>query len=92
MHFFQQNFNGENITPGDKGDFLHEMWEHGLHLIPCGSPLEVVPKYFRTRHPFDTDDVLKAKWAKTPRVKWTHYQKIQPSEKEISQWHEQYPD
>ena len=80
MHFFQQNFNGENITPSDKGDFLHEMWEHGLHLIPCGSPLEVVPKYFRTRHPFDTDDVLKAKWAKTPRVKWTHYQKIQPSE------------
>ena len=91
MHFFQQTSDGENITPGDKGDFLHEMWEHGLHLIPCGSPTETVPMYFRSRHPFDTDDVLKSRWAKTPRVKWTHYQKIQPSEKEITEWHQQYP-
>ena len=41
--------------------------------------------------PLDTEDELKAKWAKTPRVKWQHYQKIQPSQDEIKQWHSQYP-
>ena len=92
MHFFQQKFCGENLEPDHKADWLHAMWELGFHVIPCGSPKETVPQYFRSRHPFDTDDALKAKWAKTPRVKWTHYQTIQPSEEEIKQWHSQYPE
>jgi hypothetical protein len=90
-HFFQAKFDGQEITNEQKGDWLHDMWEHGLHIIPCGSPHEIVPAYYRKRHPFDDELALKSKWAKTPRINWSHYQNIQPSDQEIQQWHEQYP-
>lgn len=90
-HFFQAKFDGQEITNEQKGDWLHDMWEHGLHIIPCGSPHEIVPAYYRKRHPFDDELALKSKWAKTPRINWSHYQNIQPSDQEIRQWHEQYP-
>ena len=64
-HFFQAKFDGQEITHEEKGDWLHDMWEHGLHIIPCGSPHEIVPAYYRKRHPFDDELALKAKWAKT---------------------------
>ena len=89
--FLPSGVNGSELAPEAKLELLHDMWENGMHIIPCGSPTEAVPQYFRTRHPFDTEDALKAKWAKTPRVKWQHYQKIQPSREEIQQWHNQYP-
>ena len=89
--FLPSGVNGSELAPEATLDLLHDMWENGMHIIPCGSPTEAVPQYFRTRHPFDTEDALKAKWAKTPRVKWQHYQKIQPSREEIQQWHNQYP-
>jgi len=89
--FLPAGVNGAELAPEAKLELLHDMWENGMHIIPCGSPTEAVPQYFRTRHPFDTEDALKAKWAKTPRVKWQHYQKIQPSREEIQQWHTQYP-
>ena len=89
--FLPAGVNGSELAPEAKLELLHDMWENGMHIIPCGSPTEAVPQYFRTRHPFDTEDTLKAKWAKTPRVKWQHYQKIQPSREEIQQWHTQYP-
>ena len=90
MPFLSSDSDGP-MSPEAKEELLHTMWEHGMHIIPCGSPTEVVPQFFRTRHPFDTEEDLKAKWAKTPRVKWQHYQKIQPSRDEIAQWHNQYP-
>ncbi len=90
MPFLSSNTDGP-MSPEAKEELLHDMWEQGMHIIPCGSPTEVVPQYFRTRHPFETEEDLKAKWAKTPRVKWQHYQKIQPSKDEINQWHTQYP-
>ena len=90
MPFLSSDSDGP-MSPEAKEELLHTMWEHGMHIIPCGSPSEVVPQYFRQRHPFDTEEDLKAKWAKTPRVKWQHYQKIQPSQDEIAQWHAQYP-
>ena len=90
MPFLSSDSDGP-MSPEAKEELLHTMWEHGMHIIPCGSPSEVVPQYFRQRHPFDTEEDLKAKWAKTPRVKWQHYQKIQPSQDEIVQWHAQYP-
>ena len=62
-----------------------------MHIIPCGSPSEMVPQYFRNRNPFAEEDELKRKWAKTPRMNWRNYQKIQPSREEITQWHKQYP-
>ena len=89
--FLPSGVNGSELAPEAKLELLHDMWENGMHIIPCGSPTEAVPQYFRTRHPFDTEDALKAKWAKTPRVKWQHYQKIQPSREEIQQWHTKYP-
>ena len=89
--FLPSGVNGSELAPEAKLELLHDMWENGMHIIPCGSPTEAVPQYFSTRHPFDTEDALKAKWAKTPRVKWQHYQKIQPSREEIQQWHNQYP-
>ena len=89
--FLPSGVNGSELAPEAKLELLHDMWENGMHIIPCGSPTEAVPQYFRTRHPFDTEDALKAKWAKTPRVKWQHYQKLQPSREEIQQWHNQYP-
>ena len=89
--FLPSGVNGSELAPEAKLELLHDMWENGMHIIPCGSPTEAVPQYFSTRHPFDTEDALKAKWAKTPRVKWQHYQKIQPSREEIQRWHTQYP-
>ena len=62
-----------------------------MHIIPCGSPSEMVPQYFRNRNPFAEEDELKRKWSKTPRMNWRNYQKIQPSREEITQWHKQYP-
>ena len=91
MPFLSSDIEGP-MSPEAKEELLHNMWEQGMHIIPCGSPTEVVPQFFRTRHPFDTEEELKSKWAKTPRVKWQHYQKIQPSSDEISQWHSQYPN
>jgi len=90
MPFLASSYDGP-MSPEAKEELLFDMWEQGMHIIPCGSPSEVVPQYFRTRHPFDSEDELKSKWAKTPRVKWQHYQKIQPSQDEIKQWHSQYP-
>ena len=92
MSFFQQEQSGENLTFDQKADLLHDMWEQGMHIIPCGSPNETIPQYFRARHPFDTEDVLRSKWAKTPRVRWSHYQNTQPSEDEITEWHRQFPN
>ena len=89
--FLPSGVNGSELAPEAKLELLHDMWENGMHIIPCGSPTEAVPQSFSTRHPFDTEDALKAKWAKTPRVKWQHYQKIQPSREEIQRWHTQYP-
>ena len=62
-----------------------------MHIIPCGSPSEMAPQYFRNRNPFAEEDELRRKWAKTPRMNWRNYQKIQPSREEITQWHKQYP-
>ena len=70
VKLFQPEFSGASISQEQKGDWLHELWEYGVHIIPCGSPSDIVPQYFRKRHPFDDELELKAKWAKTPRVNW----------------------
>ena len=91
MPFFLEEHSGEDISPEAKEEMLLMMWEWGMHIIPCGSPSEMVPQYFRNRNPFAEEDELRRKWAKTPRMNWRHYQKIQPSREEITQWHKQYP-
>jgi len=91
MPFFLEEHSGEDISPEAKEEMLLMMWEWGMHIIPCGSPSEKVPQYFRNRNPFAEEDELKRKWSKTPRMNWRHYQKIQPSREEITQWHKQYP-
>ena len=91
MPFFLEEHSGEDISPEAKEEMLLMMWEWGMHIIPCGSPSEMVPQYFRNRNPFAEEDELKRKWAKTPRMNWRNYQKIQPSREEITQWHTQYP-
>ncbi len=91
MPFFLEEHSGEDISPEAKEEMLLMMWEWGMHIIPCGSPSEMVPQYFRNRNPFAEEDELRRKWAKTPRMNWRNYQKIQPSREEITQWHKQYP-
>ena len=91
MPFFLEEHSGEDISPEAKEEMLLMMWEWGMHIIPCGSPSEMVPQYFRNRNPFAEEDELKRKWAKTPRMNWRNYQKIQPSREEITQWHKEYP-
>ena len=91
MPFFLDEKSGEEVSPEAKLEMLLSMWEYGMHVIPCGSPSEIVPQYFRNRNPFSEEDDMKRKWSKTPRVNWQQYQKIQPSREEITQWHSQYP-
>jgi len=91
MPFFLDKKSGD-ISPEAKEELLLDMWDYGMHIIPCGSPTEVVPKYFSDRNPFTPEDELRRKWSKTPRgVRWQSYQKTQPSRDEISHWHSQYP-
>ena len=52
----------------------------------------VIPDYFKTRHPYEDDDVLVKRWAKTPRVKWADYIQKQAHLKEIKQWYLQFPN
>ena len=73
-----------------KSEMLWSFWEEGFHLIPCGSRNEIIPEYFRKRHPFESDEVLAAKWAKTPRVKWETYQRRQPTQDEMREWLARY--
>ena len=81
----------ENISDESKQEMLWSFWEEGFHLIPCGSRNEIIPEYFRKRHPFESDEVLAAKWAKTPRVKWETYQRRQPTQDELREWLTRYP-
>jgi RecA-family ATPase len=91
MPFFLDKKSGE-MSPEAKEELLLDMWDYGMHIIPCGSPAEVVPKYFSDRNPFTPEDELRRKWSKTPRgVRWQSYQKTQPSREEIIHWHSQYP-
>ena len=91
MAFFLHKKSGD-LSPEAKEELLLDMWDYGMHLIPCGSPTEVVPKYFSDRNPFTPEDELRRKWSKTPRgVRWQSYQKTQPSREEILHWHTQYP-
>ena len=91
VRLFQPEFSGESISFEQKGEWLNELLEYGIHIIPCGSPHDTVPQYFRKRHPFDDEAQLKAKWAKTPRVNWSHYQRTQPSDMEVKAWHHEFP-
>jgi len=81
----------ENFSDEAKAEMLWSFWEEGFHLIPCGSRKEIIPEYFRKRHPFESDEVLAAKWAKTPRVKWETYQRRQPTQEELRDWLARYP-
>lgn len=81
----------ENFSDEAKAEMLWSFWEEGFHLIPCGSRTEIIPEYFRKRHPFESDEVLAAKWAKTPRVKWETYQRRQPTQEELREWLVRYP-
>jgi hypothetical protein len=66
MPFFLDKKSGE-MSPEAKEELLLDMWDYGMHIIPCGSPAEVVPKYFSDRNPFTPEDELRRKWSKTPK-------------------------
>jgi len=57
MAFFLDKKSGD-LSPEAKEELLLDMWEWGMHIIPCGSPTEVVPKYFSDRNPFTPEDEL----------------------------------
>ena len=86
-----ENKSWENISEEARQEMIWSFWEEGFHLIPCGSRNEAIPEYFRKRHPFEDDDKLSAKWAKTPRVKWETYQRRQPTQEELREWLARYP-
>ena len=66
----------EQLAKETKDEMLESFWEHGLHLIPCGSKQDFIPEYFRSKHPFETEEEVKMRWSKTPRVKWSDYQAL----------------
>ena len=73
-------------------DMLISYYENNFHLIPCGSRTDVIPDYFKQRHPNEEEDVLIKRWSKTPRVKWLNISTKQPTLKEIKQWYLQFPN
>ena len=81
----------EKISKEVKDEMLESYWEHGFHLIPCGSKDEYIPEYFRKRHTFDTEEEIKARWAKAPRVKWEPFQRTQPTRQQMTQWLQTFP-
>ena len=81
----------EEISKDVKDEMLDSYWEHGFHLIPCGSKDEYIPEYFRKRHTFDTEEEIKARWAKAPRVKWEPFQRTQPTRQQMTQWLQKFP-
>ena len=81
----------EQLAKETKDEMLESFWEHGLHLIPCGSKQDFIPEYFRSKHPFETEEEVKMRWSKTPRVKWSDYQRRQPTEEELTNWLKIYP-
>ena len=82
----------EDISKEAKDEMLDSYWEHGFHLIPCGSKEEYIPEYFRKRHTFDTEEEIKSRWAKAPRVKWEAFQRTQPTREEMNDWIEKFPN
>ena len=83
---------GQDIQNDERKDMLISYHENFFHLIPCGSTTDVIPEYFKSRHPFEDDIVLQKRWSKTPRVKWADYTKKQPTLNEVKQWYLQYPE
>ena len=81
----------EKISKDVKNEMLDSYWEHGFHLIPCGSKDEYIPEYFRKRHTFDTEEEIKARWAKAPRVKWEPFQRTQPTRRQMNEWLQKFP-
>ena len=81
----------EDISKEAKDEMIDSYWEHGFHLIPCGSKEEYIPEYFRKRHTFETEEEIKSRWAKTPRVKWEAYQRTQPTREEMNDWLQKFP-
>ena len=81
----------EDISKEAKDEMLDSYWEHGFHLIPCGSKDEYIPAYFRKRHTFETEKEIKARWAKAPRVKWEAFQRTQPARQEMDDWIQKFP-
>ena len=81
----------EDISKEAKDEMLDSYWEHGFHLIPCGSKDEYIPEYFRKRHTFDTEEEIKSRWAKAPRVKWEAFQRTQPTREEMNDWIDKFP-
>ena len=80
-----------DISQEVKDEMLESYWENGFHLIPCGSKDEYIPEYFRKRHTFDTEEEIKSRWAKAPRVKWEPYQRVQPTREEMTGWLKKFP-
>ena len=81
----------EKISKEVKDEMRESYWEHGFHLIPCGSKDEYIPEYFRKRHTFDTEEEIKARWAKAPRVKWEPFQRTPPTRQQMTQWLQKFP-
>ena len=81
----------EGIIESPAAAKARELWEEGLSVIPLGAPGEDPPDWFvRDRCGGDLEDA-RAKWPKTPRIKWAAYQKRQPTESELESWIRNWP-
>jgi len=87
----QFNLVGDEIDAKSRKDMLVSYYENNFHLIPCGSRDDVIPDYFKARHPNEEEDILIKRWSKTPRVKWSDYITRQPSKGDIGNWYRQFP-
>jgi hypothetical protein len=45
---------GQDIANDERKDMLMSYHENNFHLIPCGSTNDIIPEYFKSRHPLKT--------------------------------------
>jgi len=80
------------LEEGDDEALLTARWLHerGFHLVPCGSPLLPIPKWFLDRCGGDQAEAA-SRWPKTPLVGWKEFQERQPTDQEMDAWERRFP-
>lgn len=78
-------------APKTPFDSACELAEHGLHVVPAGSPAMEPTQLCLDRCKNDLEKAREA-FPKFPLISWRQYQNIQPSEDMRARWHKQWPE
>lgn len=69
-----------------------ELWEKDFNIIPLYDFNKEIPQWFIKKNQELSEEEIKIKWCKTPRVKWKNYQKKRVGKNEMQKWWNQYPN